>query len=131
MDALLTWRKAERVATTYGYGWIDEHLGDDGRLRGSWTGSDGAAGRMTASAGLHNMPAEMRDAVVAEEGKIFFARTSGQIGPRVLAAISGDARLARACLGRRSLRTVAETARCRSGDRESRSSRSHVRSNDR
>ncbi len=39
VDALLAWRKAERVATTYGYAWLDEHLGDDGRLRGSWTGS--------------------------------------------------------------------------------------------
>jgi DNA polymerase I len=97
VEALLTWRKAERVATTYGYGWIDEHLGDDGRLRGSWTGSDGAAGRMTASAGLHNMPAEMRDAVVAEEGHVFVRADLGQIEPRVLAAISGDARLARAC----------------------------------
>jgi len=36
-----------------------------------WTGSDGAAGRMTASGGLHNMPAEMRWAVVAEPGHIF------------------------------------------------------------
>ena len=47
--ALLEWRKAERISTTYGYAWLDEHLGPDGRLRGAWTGSDGAAGRMTAS----------------------------------------------------------------------------------
>ena len=53
VGALLEWRKAERIATTYGYAWLDEHLGDDGRLRGEWTGSDGAAGRMTALAGLH------------------------------------------------------------------------------
>jgi DNA polymerase I len=96
VEALLTWRKAERIATTYGYAWIDKHLGEDGRLRGSWTGSDGAAGRMTASSGLHNMPAEMRDAVVAEEGHVFIRADLGQIEPRVLAAISGDVRLARA-----------------------------------
>ncbi|HMD24330.1 MAG TPA: hypothetical protein VKH61_09535, partial [Streptosporangiaceae bacterium] len=66
--ALLEWRKAERIATTYGYAWLDESLGADGRLRGAWTGSDGAAGRMTASAGLHNMPAAMRRAVVAADG---------------------------------------------------------------
>jgi DNA polymerase-1 len=95
--ALLEWRKAERVATTYGYGWIDEHLGDDNRLRGSWTGSDGAAGRMTASAGLHNMPAEMRPSVIAEEGNVFIRSDLRQIEPRVLASISGDAQLARAC----------------------------------
>ncbi|MFZ0667765.1 MAG: DNA polymerase [Acidimicrobiales bacterium] len=97
VEALLTWRKAERVATTYGYGWVDEHLADDGRLRGSWTGCDGAAGRMTASAGLHNMPVEMRGAVVAEEGKVFVRADLRQIEPRVLAVISGDAALARAC----------------------------------
>ena len=60
VGALLEWRKAERIATTYGYAWLDAHLGADGRLRGEWTGSDGAAGRMTALAGLHNMPAALR-----------------------------------------------------------------------
>jgi DNA polymerase I len=92
--ALLEWRKAERIATTYGYAWLDENLGSDGRLRGAWTGSDGAAGRMTASAGLHNMPAAMRRAVVAAEGHVFVRADLGQIEPRVLAAVSGDQALA-------------------------------------
>jgi DNA polymerase-1 len=96
VEALLAWRKAERVATTYGYGWLDEHLGPDGRLRGAWSGSDGAAGRMTASAGLHNMPADLRGGVVAEPGHVFVRADLGQIEPRVLAAVSGDAALARA-----------------------------------
>jgi DNA polymerase I len=96
IDALLTWRKAERVATTYGYAWLDEHVGADGRLRGAWSGSDGAAGRMTASAGLHNMPADMRGAVIAEPGHVFVRADLGQIEPRVLAAVSGDKALARA-----------------------------------
>ena len=88
--ALLEWRKAERIATTYGYAWLDENLGADGRLRGAWTGSDGAAGRMTALAGLHNMPAAMRRAVVAADGHVFVRADLGQIEPRVLAAVSGD-----------------------------------------
>jgi DNA polymerase family A len=92
--ALLEWRKAERIATTYGYGWLDEHLGPDGRLRGAWTGSDGAAGRMTASNGLHNMPAAMRRAVIAAPGHLFVRADLGQIEPRVLAAVSGDHALA-------------------------------------
>ncbi|MCU1398131.1 MAG: putative polymerase [Acidimicrobiales bacterium] len=96
VDALLTWRKAERVATTYGYAWLDEHVGADGRLRGAWSGSDGAAGRMTAQAGLHNMPADMRSAVDAGEGWVFVRADLGQIEPRVLAAISGDRLLAAA-----------------------------------
>jgi DNA polymerase-1 len=92
--ALLEWRKAERIATTYGYAWLDEHLGPDGRLRGAWTGCDGAAGRMTASSGLHNMPAVLRQAVLAEEGHLLVRADLGQIEPRVLAAVSGDAALA-------------------------------------
>ena len=89
VPALLTWRKAERIATTYGYRWLDEHV-RDGRLIGSWSSSDGAAGRMTASAGLHNLPAEMRPAVAAEPGHRFVRADLGQIEPRVLAAVSGD-----------------------------------------
>jgi DNA polymerase-1 len=92
--ALLDWRKAERIATTYGFGWLDRDLGPDGRLRGTWTGCDGAAGRMTASAGLHNMPAELRPAVVAEPGHVLARADLGQIEPRVLAAVSHDPALA-------------------------------------
>ena len=94
--ALLDWRKAERIATTYGYAWLDEHLGPDGRLRGAWTGCDGAAGRMTASSGLHNMPAVLRQAVLAEGGHLLVRADLGQIEPRVLAAVSGDTALAAA-----------------------------------
>ena len=92
VDALLTWRKAERIATTYGYRWLDEHV-VDGRLRGAWTSSDGAAGRMTASSGLHNLPADLRPAVAAEPGCVLMRADLGQIEPRVLAAVSGDAAL--------------------------------------
>ena len=95
VEALLTWRKAERIATTYGYRWLDERVAD-GRLRGAWSGSDGAAGRMTAQAGLHNLPADLRGAVVAEPGHVFVRADLGQIEPRILAAISGDRSFARA-----------------------------------
>ncbi len=93
--ALLDWRKAERIATTYGHGWLAAHV-RDGRLRGRWSATDGAAGRMTAQAGLHNLPAELRPAVAAEPGQVFVRADLGQIEPRVLAVVSGDAELARA-----------------------------------
>ncbi len=89
VDALLVWRKAERIATTYGWAWLDEHV-VDGRLRGDWSSSDGAAGRMTASAGLHNLPAPMRPAVAADPDHSLVRADLGQIEPRVLAAVSGD-----------------------------------------
>jgi DNA polymerase-1 len=96
IEPLLAWRKAERIATTYGYRWLDTHVGQDGRLRGEWRGSDGAAGRMTAGAGLHNLPADLRVTVVAEPGYRFVRADLGQIEPRVLAVVSGDAELTRA-----------------------------------
>lgn len=97
-DAFLTWRKAERIASTYGYAWFDDHVAG-GRLRGDWASSDGAAGRMTASAGLHNLPATMRPMVEAGPDRVFVRADLGQVEPRVLAAVSGDADLADACKG--------------------------------
>ncbi|WP_338073732.1 DNA polymerase [Kineococcus siccus] len=91
--ALLRWRKAERLATTYGYGWLDRHVAGDGRLRGAWSSADAAAGRMTAQAGLHNLPAELRPAVAAEDGHVLVRADLGQVEPRVLAAVSRDAGL--------------------------------------
>lgn len=96
VEALLRWRKDERIATTYGYRWLDEHVGSDGRLRGGWTACDGAAGRMTAQHGLHNLPTALRAAVVAEAGHVFVRADLGQVEPRVLAVVSGDPALAAA-----------------------------------
>ena len=93
---LLAWRKAERIATTYGWDWLDRNVGADSRLRGAWGAADAAAGRMTAQAGLHNLPGDLRGAVLAEPGKLLVRADLGQVEPRVLAAVSGDPGLARA-----------------------------------
>ena len=98
VEPLLAWRKAERIETTYGYTWLDRDVGADGRLRGSWQASDGAAGRMTAQSGLHNLPVELRSAVAAEPGMVFVRADLGQIEPRVLAAVSADPGLVAATL---------------------------------
>ena len=96
VEALLTWRKAERISTTYGYHWLDTNIAPDDRLRGAWTACDGAAGRMTAQNGLHNLPTPLRPAVAAHPGHVFVRSDLGQIEPRVLAAVSGDMDFARA-----------------------------------
>ncbi len=96
VPALLAWRKDERIATTYGYPWLDAHIGVDDRLRGGWTACDGAAGRMTARNGLHNLPAPMRSAVAAGPGWSFVRADLGQIEPRVLAAVAADPAFAQA-----------------------------------
>jgi len=96
VDALLRWRKDERIATTYGYRWLDDHVGTDDRLRGTWSACDGAAGRMTAQNGLHNLPSPLRPAVAARPGHIFVRADLGQVEPRVLAVVSGDRAFAEA-----------------------------------
>ena len=96
VDALLRWRKDERIATTYGYRWLDDHVGADDRLRGGWTACDGAAGRMTAQNGLHNLPAPLRPAICAAPGHVFVRADLGQIEPRVLAVVSADRAFAEA-----------------------------------
>jgi DNA polymerase-1 len=111
VEAVLAWRKAERIASTYGYRWLDERVEADGRLRGEWSGSDGAAGRMTAQAGLHNLPADLRPAVVAEPGHLFVRADLGQIEPRILAAVSGDRAFARAAAADDLYAPVAEQLR--------------------
>lgn len=94
--ALLAWRKAERIATTYGWAWLDRQVGADGRLRGAWSAADAAAGRMTAQAGLHNLPATFRPVVRAEDGHVLLRADLGQIEPRVLAVVSADTALTQA-----------------------------------
>ena len=90
VPALLAWRHDERIATTYGHRWLAEHVGVDDRLRGGWTVCDGAAGRMTAQNGLHNLPAVLRSAVAAEPGHLLVRADLGQIEPRVLAVVARD-----------------------------------------
>lgn len=94
VGALLRWRRDERIATTYGYRWLDTHVGADDRLRGGWTACDGAAGRMTAENGLHNLPAMLRPGVAAHPGHVLVRADLGQVEPRVLAVVSGDPALA-------------------------------------
>jgi DNA polymerase-1 len=109
--ALLAWRKAERLLTTYGWSWLDRNVGPDGRLRGTWTAAEGA-GRMSAGAGLHNMPAELRPAVRAEPGHVLVRADLGQVEPRVLAVVSGDRGLAEAAGEHDMYAPVAAALRC-------------------
>jgi DNA polymerase-1 len=109
--ALLEWRKAERLRTTYGWTWLDRAVGPDGRLRGGWSAAEGA-GRMSAGAGLHNLPAELRPAVRAEDGHVLVRADLGQVEPRVLAVVSGDPGLAAAAGEDDMYAPVAAALRC-------------------
>lgn len=108
VDALLRWRADERIATTYGWSWLDHNVGADSRLRGRWMSFDGGAGRMSASAGLHNLPASLRPAVRPRRGRVLVRSDLGQIEPRVLAVVSHDPALMDATRQDDLYRTVAE-----------------------
>lgn len=110
--ALLAWRKVDRAATTYGWRWLDNTVSEDGRIHGAWGSADGGAGRMTAMAGLHSLPAELRSAVRADVGHVLVRADLGQIEPRVLAAISGDEALLQATHAVDMYAPVAERLRC-------------------
>lgn len=96
VDALLDWRKAERIATTYGWSWLDRFVGPDDRLRGTWTACDGGAGRMTAGAGLHSLPTPLRPGIAAAPDHVLVRADLGQVEPRVLAVVSADPDFAKA-----------------------------------
>lgn len=98
VPALLAWRAAERIRTTFGLRWIEEHVGSDDRLRGRWHTCDGGAGRMTAEGGLHSIPAVLRPGVAAHPGHVLVRADLGQVEPRVLAAVTGDTGMAAATL---------------------------------
>lgn len=108
VGALLDWRKAERIATTYGWSWLDRFVGADDRLRGSWTACDGGAGRMTAGAGLHSLPTPLRPAVAAAPDHVLVRADLGQVEPRVLAVVSADPDFATATAQDDLYATVAE-----------------------
>jgi DNA polymerase-1 len=67
---------------------------------------------MTAQAGLHNLPVEMRPAVRAAPGHVLVRADLGQIEPRVLAAVSGDAGLTAAAAEPDMYTPVAAALRC-------------------
>jgi DNA polymerase-1 len=67
---------------------------------------------MTAQAGLHNLPLEMRPAVRAEMGYVLVRADLGQIEPRVLATVSADPGLAAAARGPDMYTPVAAALRC-------------------
>ena len=91
VDALLTWRKAERIATTYGWGVARRATWPTGRLRGSLgqlrrgRRPDDGIGRPAQPAGT-----DAAGGARPKPGHRFVRADLGQIEPRVLAAVSGD-----------------------------------------
>ncbi|WP_430791377.1 bifunctional 3'-5' exonuclease/DNA polymerase [Actinoplanes sp. G11-F43] len=93
---LLEFKELYRIWTAHGWAWCDAWV-RDGRFRPEYVPGGVVSGRWaTRGGGALQVPKVVRRAVIADPGWRFVVADAGQLEPRVLAAVSGDARLARA-----------------------------------
>ncbi|HEX6968011.1 MAG TPA: bifunctional 3'-5' exonuclease/DNA polymerase [Micromonosporaceae bacterium] len=93
---LLRYKELYRIWTAHGWAWRDAWV-RDGRLRPEYVPAGVVSGRWATRGGAAlQIPKVIRRAVVADPGWRLVVADAGQLEPRVLAAVSGDARLAAA-----------------------------------
>jgi DNA polymerase I len=93
---LLEYKELSRVWTAHGRAWRDAWV-RDGRFHPEYVAGGVVSGRWaTRGGGALQVPKVVRRAVVADHGWRFVVADAGQLEPRILAAVSGDARLATA-----------------------------------
>ncbi|GGM59063.1 DNA polymerase I [Micromonospora sonchi] len=93
---ILEHKELYRIWTAHGWAWRDSWV-RDGRFRPEYVPGGVVSGRWaTRGGGALQIPKVIRRAAVADPGWRFVVADAGQLEPRVLAAVSGDARLARA-----------------------------------
>ncbi|MGN9775870.1 bifunctional 3'-5' exonuclease/DNA polymerase [Micromonospora sp. H33] len=93
---VLEHKELYRIWTAHGWAWRDAWV-RDGRFRPEYVPGGVVSGRWaTRGGGALQIPKVIRRAVVADPGWTFVVADAGQLEPRVLAAVSGDARLAAA-----------------------------------
>jgi DNA polymerase-1 len=93
---LLEFKELYRIWTAHGWAWCDAWV-RDGRFRPEYVAGGVVSGRWaTRGGGALQVPKVVRRAVIADPGWRFVVADAGQLEPRVLAAVSGDGRLARA-----------------------------------
>ncbi|MFG2050351.1 bifunctional 3'-5' exonuclease/DNA polymerase [Micromonospora sp. NPDC048935] len=93
---LLEYKELYRIWTAHGWSWLEQWV-RDGRFRPEYVPAGVVSGRWaTRGGGALQIPKVIRRAVVADPGWRLVVADAGQLEPRVLAAVSGDARLAAA-----------------------------------
>ena len=93
---LLEYKELYRIWTAHGRAWLDSWV-TGGRFRPEYVPGGVVSGRWaTRGGGALQVPKVVRRAVVADPGWRFVVADAGQLEPRVLAAVSGDHRLAAA-----------------------------------
>lgn len=93
---LLRYKELSRIHSAHGWAWR-EQWAPAGRFRPEYVVGGVVSGRWaTRGGGALQIPRSLRAAVVAEPGHRLVVADAGQLEPRVLAAMSGDAGLAAA-----------------------------------
>ncbi|SIQ34011.1 bifunctional 3'-5' exonuclease/DNA polymerase [Micromonospora avicenniae] len=93
---VLEYKELYRIWTAHGWSWREQWV-RDGRFQPEYVPGGVVSGRWaTRGGGALQIPKVIRRAVVADPGRRFVVADAGQLEPRVLAAVSGDARLAAA-----------------------------------
>jgi DNA polymerase-1 len=96
---LLEYKELYRIWVAHGWSWLEQWV-RDGRFRAEYVPGGVVSGRWaTRGGGALQLPKVVRRAVVADPGWTFVVADAGQLEPRILAAVSGDQRLAQAARG--------------------------------
>jgi DNA polymerase I-like protein with 3'-5' exonuclease and polymerase domains len=91
--ALRDYRKASKLASTYGVGWLENGYHRDDRIYASWRQLRASTGRMACDhPNVQNIPRSgpLRSYIRAPEGCVFVIAAYSQIELRIAAKISGD-----------------------------------------
>ncbi|WP_428834381.1 bifunctional 3'-5' exonuclease/DNA polymerase [Parafrigoribacterium mesophilum] len=94
---LLEYKKLSRLLAANGWHWLDANVAD-GRFRPDYVVGGVVTGRWASKGGggALQLPKQIRGAVVADPGWKLVVADASQLEPRILAALSGDARMAEA-----------------------------------
>ena len=93
---LLEFKELYRIWTAHGWAWRQAWV-RDGRFHPEYVPGGVVSGRWASrGGGALQIPKVVRRAVVADDGWTFVVADAGQLEPRVLAAVSGDPRMATA-----------------------------------
>jgi DNA polymerase I len=109
VSALRNYRKAAKLASTYGAGWLESGYHEDGRIYASWRQVRAATGRMACDhPNLQNIPRSgpLRSYIRPPEGRVFVVADYSQVELRIAAKISGDTEMLNAYAESRDLHAL-------------------------
>lgn len=97
---LLEYKKGSRLLSANGWAWMDAWI-RDGRFHPEYVVGGVVTGRWaTRGGGALQLPAQVRGAVMADDGWTLVVADAAQLEPRIIAAMSRDEAMAKAGRGR-------------------------------